>query len=121
MKKTFLFILMVSLWISAHAQFSGQGTGLNNDPYQITNADQLFEIRNDLAANYKLMNDINIGEWLADYSPVQGWSPIGNESSPFTGTFDGNHKTIKGLFINRPSTSYVGLFGFISGATIKKK
>lgn len=119
MKRTF-FVLSALVWsLTSLAQFSGQGTGLNNDPYQITNADQLFEVRNDLTANYKLMNDINLGEWLAQFSPVQGWSPIGNESSPFIGTFDGNHKTIKGLYINRPSMSYIGLFGFISGATIK--
>ncbi|MGK0215454.1 MAG: hypothetical protein ACI9NA_000560 [Gammaproteobacteria bacterium] len=44
-----------------------------------------------------------------------GWMPIGSSSTPFTTTFDGNGHQIRNLYINRTSTYYVGLFGFISG------
>jgi len=36
----------------------------------------------------------------------------------FSGSLDGNGHTISGLFINRPSTSSIGLFGYTNGATI---
>ena len=47
------------------------------------------------------------------------YTPIGTESHPFRGTFDGQGKTISGLNINLSTTDYVGLFGIINGATIK--
>ena len=50
----------------------------------------------------------------------EGFTPIGNSSKVnFQGTFNGNDNTIKDIYINRPETSYIGLFGHISYATIK--
>ena len=43
-----------------------------------------------------------------------GWEPIGDGSTPFTATFDGNGNTISTLFINR--TASAGLFGTIGAA-----
>ena len=49
-----------------------------------------------------------------------GWEPIGTNYPYFTGTFDGQGKTISNLFINRGSTRYVGLFGYVdSGGSVK--
>ncbi|MGY6521966.1 MAG: PKD-like domain-containing protein, partial [Mongoliitalea sp.] len=48
----------------------------------------------------------------------EGWSPIGNSSTKFTGSYDGGGYTITGLSINRPTTDRVGLFGDTEGATI---
>ena len=46
------------------------------------------------------------------------WTPIGNKKDKaFKGTFDGKDKTICGLFID--STEKVGLFGYITGGTVK--
>jgi hypothetical protein len=46
--------------------------------------------------------------------------PIGNSSSKFNGTFDGQGYKLTNLYINRPSTDHVGLFGFTgSGSEIK--
>ena len=44
---------------------------------------------------------------------------IGNDNinNQFTGSYDGNGKTINGLIINAPD--YQGLFGYIAGATVK--
>jgi len=42
-----------------------------------------------------------------------GFAPIGNESSSFTGTFDGNNHTITNLRINRSGSDNVGLFGVV--------
>lgn len=117
MKRTFLLTLLAIMSTFANAQFSGNGTGTSSDPYQITCADELFEVRNALGACYKLMNDIDLTEWIEENTPSQGWAPIGNSSTPFTGAFDGNSKSIKGLYINR-NTNNCGLFGYTSGCSI---
>ena len=47
------------------------------------------------------------------------WTPIGTESQPYTGTFNGKDKTITGLTVTG-SNDYAGLFGCIgSGGTVK--
>ena len=64
-----------------------------------------------LAANYIQESDINL--------MGKPWTPVGrgnNASNCFTGTYDGNCRTINGLYINDPSLDYAGLFGCI-GAT----
>ena len=45
---------------------------------------------------------------------VVGWEPIGNNESPFNGTFDGNGHEISDLNIKRGGTSGIGIFGFTS-------
>lgn len=64
---------------------------------------------------FKLMDDIN----LAGYS----WTPIGvgnlAESSHFSGDFDGDGHEIMGLKVDNQRSPFLGLFGTISGATVK--
>ena len=45
----------------------------------------------------------------------QEWTPIGDDgyNNLFSGTFDGNGKTISGLQITSANDGFVGLFGFI--------
>ncbi|MCL2512168.1 MAG: T9SS type A sorting domain-containing protein [Bacteroidales bacterium] len=112
---------MLSITFPAHAQFSG-GNGSADNPYIITTAQQLAQLAtfvNDgnsdyRSAYYKLGNDID----LSAYQSGTGWTPIGHDLS-FYGKFDGNNKKITGLYINNPTLRYVGLFGIISGATVK--
>ena len=111
MKKRLFFLSAFMLLTSlGYAQLSGSGT--KTDPYQVRTADDLFDIRTNLSAHYVLMNDIDLTEWIAEEFPTQGWLPIPN----FSGTFDGNNHSISGLFIYRPSSSNVGLFGQVTGA-----
>ena len=63
------------------------------------------------AAKAVLLNDI-------DLKGKTTWSPIGNSSSPFTGTFDGQGHSITNVAV-KTNKSYSGLFGNTSGATIK--
>ena len=76
---------------------------------EISTVEDLYMINFDLADNYKLMNDIDLSEATAeggDWDYVgNGWEPIGSKgiydnSTPFTGTFDGNGFEIKGLRID---------------------
>ena len=119
MRRKLIISLFTACAISAQASFNGQGSGTERDPYQITNADQLFSIRNELSASYVLVNDINLTDWISDENIQQGWNPIGTQTTPFTGTFDGGNFRIKGLFVNTPQAEAVGLFGYTKEATIR--
>ena len=105
----------------ARAQFSGSGSGTENDPYLIFNPIQLNEVRNYLDNSdvwFKMMYDVDLVQWLADNNPTQGWQPIGNSTSQFKGHFLGNGHKITGITINRSTTNYIGFFGCTDGATI---
>jgi len=98
--------------------FSGSVSGAQADPYKITNVTQLQEMADDLDAHYVLMNDIDCSDTV-NWNSGAGFAPVGNSSTMFTGTFDGQNHTITGLHINRPSTGDIGLFGLPdSSATI---
>ena len=102
------------------AQFSGSGSGTQDDPYRIFNADQLNQVRNFVEKTdvyFSLEADIDMTQWIAENNPSQGWLPIGNNNSGFRGKFNGNGHTISNLWINRPSTDYIGLFGKINDNT----
>lgn len=47
------------------------------------------------------------------------WTPIGNASTAFQGTFDGDNFSVNDLFINTPASSNVGLFGMTTNGEIK--
>ncbi|MFI3282727.1 MAG: DUF4998 domain-containing protein [Rikenellaceae bacterium] len=67
--------------------------------------------------NGKLMVDVDISSICSESS--RGWTPMGTTSAgAYTGTFDGNYKTVTGLSINY-SSGYQGFFGYVTGATIK--
>ncbi len=103
------------------AQYSGSGSGTENDPYLIFNENQLAQMSNFLDQEgvvFKLMKDLNLTNWIAENNPSQGWLPIGVETSPFKGNFKGNNHKISGLMINRTSTDNVGFFGYVTNATI---
>ena len=54
-------------------------------------------------------------------SELAQWTPIGNsEESAYSGTFDGNGKTISGLYINDSTADDQGLFGCLDqGGTVQ--
>lgn len=104
------------------AQFSGSGSGTENDPYLILNPIHLNQMRNYLNQSgvyFKLMANIDVSEFIEDEWSTVGWMPIGTSSAPFKGVLDGNGKSISGFWINRPNTDNVGLFANTDNATIK--
>ncbi|MDO9578363.1 MAG: T9SS type A sorting domain-containing protein [Candidatus Cloacimonadales bacterium] len=70
------------------------------------------------AASYTQTADIDASS-TSTWDGGAGWTPIGNEATNFAGSYDGQGHTIDGLFINRPSTGYIGLFGSTSSSTIQ--
>ncbi|MGI6628558.1 MAG: immunoglobulin-like domain-containing protein [Bacillota bacterium] len=97
-------------------EFAG-GDGTEGNPYLIATAAQLNNVRNHLDKHFKQIANINLNVVL--YNQDEGWNPIGTSDEAFTGTYDGNDKTITGLRIVRSSSSRVGLFGAAKGATLK--
>jgi hypothetical protein len=120
MKKIILYSVLISLLTSSAIAFSGNGSGTEADPYQITNVQQLQEMNDDLSAHYILMNDIDASEtreWKeeSEWNEGEGFVPIGifewgEPSLAFTGTLDGQGYKISDLYINRPDEEYVAIF-----------
>jgi hypothetical protein len=72
------------------------------------------------AASYRLGRSINVvatGD-LTNVWGSSGFVPIGNATTPFTGSFDGRGRTISNLTINLPTQDDVGLFGSIGPAAV---
>lgn len=112
-----LFALMLALFVpkSAHA-FSGNGDGLDEGTaFVITDCSQLQEIQDDLDAWYRLERNIDCS-MTSSWNSGAGFEPIGTSSDPFHGVLRGNNHTITGLTIDRPTTDYVGLFGYMSSS-----
>ncbi|WP_162848558.1 S-layer homology domain-containing protein [Paenibacillus nanensis] len=84
----------------------------SNGVYQISNAEDLNCVRDDLDGKYELTNDIDLTDYIA--SAGGSWTPIGSSGNPFVGSFDGKGHTITGLTINQPAASELGLFGNVS-------
>ncbi|MAL16538.1 MAG: hypothetical protein CL670_09815 [Balneola sp.] len=113
-----LFLLVIP--IKGFSQFSA-GDGTENAPYQISNAAQLDSTRYFLEDHFILTEDIDLD--VAPFNTGEGWEPIGflgENSIRFGGSFDGNGYTISGLYINKPNSRSVGLFGYTSSASFTK-
>ncbi len=67
-----------------------------------------------------LMNNLDLGarptdgNWNTTENESKKWIPIGNKkANNFIGIFEGNHKTVKGVYVNQ-TTNYTGIFGYAS-------
>ena len=117
--KTKTLVLGIALALGASITFTQaapSGTA-------ITNWNELRAVDNDLAGSYYLANSLDtnsVGYAAHVGSAGAGWAPIGTAAAAFTGTFDGNGKSIGGLRIDRPGEDYVGLFGCLDGGEVKE-
>ena len=88
--------------------------------YTVYTADGLLAwneaAQKDMTLNCTLADNITLPAVAEDES---NWTPIGTESRPYTGNFDGGNHTITGLTVNQ-TRNYVGLIGCIgSDGTVK--
>jgi hypothetical protein len=99
------------------------GDGTTNNPYQISNANELYWFATEVnggktSINAKLTDDITVnekvlesdGSLVADTTNLKTWTPIGSVDNTYSGTFDGQGHTISGLYFNA-SIASIGLFG----------
>ncbi|MHC4866369.1 MAG: GLUG motif-containing protein, partial [Planctomycetota bacterium] len=92
---------------SVTVHFTLEGSGTEADPYRIATVGQLQLLSENAGywgsnSHFVLTDDIVI-------PPGFIINPIGNNSIPFNGNFDGAGHTISGLF--QSGSSYLGLFG----------
>ena len=73
------------------------------------------------SASAKLTADIDLKNYChaaEDGKELLSWLPIGNDDNHWKGNMDGQGHTISHLYI-KTAQNYVGLFGYIDGATIQ--
>ena len=133
--------------IEASTSFAG-GTGSLEDPYQISNINELQYMSDLFNANktskeenekyakayYVLTNDITLNsdeemEKINDKAPTYRWDAIGTakgiDTYYFSGVFDGQNHTISGLYNyiykgdSEKATNYLGLFAQVSDGEVK--
>ena len=91
--------------------------------YEIGNAGQLAwfgQLVNGTLPDGTAQNTAAKGVLTADIdlAPFAHWTPIGNESSKFGGSFDGRGFKVQHMSITRQGSNS-GLFGYASGATLQ--
>jgi hypothetical protein len=89
------------------------GNGTSGNPYQIATIHHLYWIAKDPARwdkHYVQTADINAA---ATMDLCRGWQPPGiNADTAFTGSYDGQGHVIDSLWVNRPLSDLLGLFGY---------
>jgi len=96
--------------------------GSESDPYLISSLNNLYWLSQNSGKwdkNYEQTADID-ASGTSGWDSGAGFSPIGNNSTDFTGSYNGQDYTINELTINKSSTNlFAALFGQIDGATIE--
>ncbi len=119
-------------------KYDMDGNGSEDEVYEISNAGQLYwfaglvngtldGVEQNTSANAILMKDITVNENLLDSlqydaegnvsngSDFITWTPIADcmedHTTQYSGTFDGNNKTVSGLYFNNGNSIRIGLFG----------
>lgn len=114
-------------------EFTGAIDCRGNTVATVHNAEGLKALAgaSSISGNFTLVDDsgenvidISGGEWTPIAAGTRGGNTYTAESKTFSGTFDGNNNTIKGLTITQmpegASADYAfGLFGVVDGGTIK--
>ena len=135
-------VLPTVMWAAITPTKPLLGDGSSSNPYQISTAAHLYwfaalvngkltdgTVQN-TGACAKLMNNITVNSGVlksdgtinsGSVSGFTAWTPIGyynsssSEYASYNGTFDGNGKTISGLYLDNADMDYIGLFGFSYG------
>ena len=116
------------IWDGSISEGFAGGTGTEADPYLISNGAELAYLAQQTNSGisyqgsyFALTNDIYLNDttdwesWGNDTAPANEWTAIGTESSPFSGSFDGNDHVVCGVY-HRDRPAYLadrGLFGYM--------
>ena len=106
------------------------GNGTEAEPFVLKSADHLAWFRDYVNGGHpnawaKISDDVKAIDMSSvcheagtKYTDELSWTPIGNESNKYVGTFDGNDKIISNLYINATSDN-TGFFGYATDGSIK--
>ncbi|MBR6081581.1 MAG: hypothetical protein IKP62_01495, partial [Salinivirgaceae bacterium] len=116
---TFINTSLMAQWDGIASEIWTSGSGTAGSPYLIETEAHLAYLAkqvntgNTYSKKYFKQNaNLDLGN--------HQWTPIGNSSYKFAGTYDGNGKTISNLYCCDSSSQYMGLFGNINKATLTK-
>jgi len=132
MKKIGLVILLlcIATMIFSQTAIAPVGSGTSENPYQIASLQNLYWIADQTVNNlvsfsgvyFNQTNDIDAAStttwFINEYNEYMGWFPIGTETAPFSGIYDGHGHQITNMYAKQDTIGAVGLFGFTLGATI---
>lgn len=129
-------VVPTKMWADITPSKPSSGNGSTGSPYQIKNAAELYwfaalvngdasvctgNVTQNTSANAVLTDNIVVNEDVLDANgslnsgSFTAWTPIGNSSTQYSGSFDGQRHTISGLYFNDSNIDCVGLFGNNSG------
>ncbi|MBU8576385.1 hypothetical protein ACQKEX_14870 [Bacillus pumilus] len=101
-----------------------RGRGVKGDPYRINSPEELLQVTHFPWASFELENDIDLSVYQEGdgfpgigFGANVGWAAMDTEA--FQGQFDGAGYSIGGLYVNQPTSDYLGLFRYTVGAEIK--
>lgn len=128
-KRTILIVLSGVLFccpIYGYNWTENPGQGTPSNPYQISTDEQLLAIGSDpnvLGSYFVLTADIDLTGKVFDtalIAPDIDWLEAGYQGSRFTGSFDGQDKSIIGLRLeaDQPGRDYLGLFGLLDDSAM---
>ncbi len=112
-------LVMTVLTLPVGAEYGG-GLGTPESPYMIFTASHLDAIGTrpeDWDKHFELMADIDLAKYGLNEFHIIGTSDEG----PFTGVFQGNHKTISNFRLSYEDRGYIGLFGLVQGSAARIK
>lgn len=89
---------------------SRSGSGTLDDPYPVAFTEDLDAMRNCLSAHFKQTRNISVG----------AIAPIGSDTGPFTGSYNGDGWSLSNVIVNETGPFYAGLFGFVQEASLTK-
>ena len=112
-----LVAMAFSTWDGASAAPWTKGSGAASSPYIIETAEQLAYLAQQVNAGttysgkyFKMAADIDLNG--------KQWTPIGTDSAPFKGIFEGGHHIVYNLYISNDNIDRVGLFGYVADGGI---
>ena len=112
-----LVAMAFSTWDGASAAPWTKGSGAASSPYIIETAEQLAYLAQQVNAGttysgkyFKMAADIDLNG--------KQWTPIGTDSAPFKGVFEGGHHIVYNLYISNDNIDRVGLFGYVADGGI---
>ena len=119
------------LWDGSIAEAFAEGEGTEDEPYLISDGEELaylaqlcnangeltkgkyYELASDIVLNEDVLND----DFSLNGTPANIWTPIGKDNNnAFQGFFDGKNHKIEGVYI--PSGDNAAFFGYTKNAKI---